>query len=167
MRLQQLWIMPVDYRKKEVIILSQIFLDAADHHCAVHIANLFGDHSDRVGSPQAQGAGKKVGPVIQHLRRFDNAILCMLRDGARRRGIVESRRNRAGSQSQLFSDSLQGDSVLAASTRFLPRRWFHLQNPSSLFQNWNPGNGVPKLRDSLTSRTDTSETLAVYGITLF
>src|SRR6266567_8293557 len=164
MRLQQLWIMPVDHRKKEIIILSQIFLDAADHHCAVYIANLFGDHSDRVGSPQAQGTGKKIGPVIQRSRRFDNAILCMLRDGARRRGIVQRRRDRARSQPQLFSDGLQRDSVLAASTRFLPRRWFHLQNPSSLvqknpsslFQNWNPGTGVPKLRDPLTSRTDTS-----------
>ncbi len=63
--LQQLWIMPMDHSEEEIIILAQVFFDAANDHRAIRVADFFGDHANGIGSLQAQGARKKVRPVIQ------------------------------------------------------------------------------------------------------
>jgi hypothetical protein len=88
--LQELWIVPVDHGEEKIIVFAQIFFDAADHHRAIGVADFFGDHANRIGSLQAQCAGKKVRPVIECLRGFDDAILCVRGDGTRRGRIVQS-----------------------------------------------------------------------------
>ena len=79
--LQELRILTMDYGEEEIIVLAQVFFDAADHHRSVRVADFFGDHANRVSALQAQRAGKKVRPVIERLRGFDDAILCVRGDG--------------------------------------------------------------------------------------
>ena len=42
--------MPVNHRQEEVVVFSQILLNAADDHGAVRIANLFDDDPDGIGA---------------------------------------------------------------------------------------------------------------------
>src|SRR5216683_211012 len=67
--LKQLRIMPVDHCQEEIVILSQVFFNAANDHRAVSIANLFRDHANRIRSLQSQSARKKIRSVVQFLRR--------------------------------------------------------------------------------------------------
>src|SRR6266581_5804836 len=80
--LQELRIMPVDHRQEEIIVLAQIFFDAADHHRAVGVPDFFGNYADCISSLQAQGASKKVRTIIERLRGFDDAIFCVRRNRA-------------------------------------------------------------------------------------
>jgi len=79
----------MDHGEEEIIVLAQIFFDAADHHRSIGVADFFGDHANRVGAFQAQSSSKEVGPIIERLRGFDDAILCMLGNGTRRGGVVQ------------------------------------------------------------------------------
>ena len=97
--------MTVNYGQKKVVVFSQVFFNPANHHGAVGIANLFGNHADRISPTQAQRARKKVGPVVQSLRRFDDAVLGMLRNRARCRRVIQRGGNRAGSKTEVIRDS--------------------------------------------------------------
>ena len=81
--------MAVDHGEEEIIVLAQVFFDPADHHRAVGVANFFGDHPDGISSFQSQSACKKVRPVVERFRSFDDAILGVLGDGTRGRRVVQ------------------------------------------------------------------------------
>src|SRR6266851_1683157 len=87
--LQEPGIMPVDYGEEEIIVLAQEFFNAADYHRAIGVADFFGDHANRIGSLQAQGACKKVRPVIECFCSFDDAAFCMRGNGTGGGRIVE------------------------------------------------------------------------------
>ncbi len=55
--------------QEEVIPLPQVLLNAADDGRAVGVANLFRDNPDRVSTFVAQGAGKKIGPIVKFLEQ--------------------------------------------------------------------------------------------------
>jgi len=81
--------MAVDHSEEEIIVLAQVFFDPADHHRAVGVANFFGDYANGIRSFQTQSARKKVRPVVERFRSFDDAILGVLGDGTRGRGVVQ------------------------------------------------------------------------------
>src|SRR5215468_6190964 len=61
---QQLHIVAVHYREKEVVLAAQVFFDTADHHGAVGVANLLGYHVNGIGAFLAQGTSEIVGPIV-------------------------------------------------------------------------------------------------------
>ena len=86
--LKQFRVVPVDYRQEEVVVPSQVFFNATDHHGAVGVANLFSDDPNRVSSLESQGSREEVGPVVESLRRLDNAILGVFGNRAGSRRVI-------------------------------------------------------------------------------
>lgn len=127
--LKQLGIVPVNHGQEKIVVLSQIFFNPANDHGALRIANLLGDDANRVSSLQAQSARKEVWPIVQHLRCLDDAILGVFRDGTCRRGVVQSRGNRAGSKAEVVSDGFEGDSRFRTRGLLLPQRLGRLRGP--------------------------------------
>src|SRR5205807_6109801 len=117
--------MPVDHRQEEIIALAQIFFDTADHQRAVGVANFFGDHADCVSSFQAQSARKKVRPVIERFRGFDDAILGVLGNGTRRSRVIQRSRHRSGREPEMLRNGLERDLWFAAMRWLLSRRKHH------------------------------------------
>src|SRR4029077_6215998 len=107
---QELGIVPVHHGEKEVVLLPEILLDAADYERSIRVSNFLNDHTDGVGALLAQGLREEIRPVLQLPRRLENTILGVLRNGARRRSIVQNRRDRAGSQADVLGDCFKSDS---------------------------------------------------------
>lgn len=72
---------------------------------------------------------KEVWPIVRHLRCLDDAILGVFRDGTCRRGVVQSRGNRAGSKAEVVSDGFEGDSRFRTRGLLLPQRLGRLRGP--------------------------------------
>src|ERR1700719_4360774 len=104
--IQQFGIVPVDYRKKKIILLPQILFNTADDQGTVGIADLLGDYSNHISSLAAQRTGKKVRPVIQFFGSSVNAILGFLRNGTGGGRIVQYRRYRAWRQPNVLGNHL-------------------------------------------------------------
>jgi hypothetical protein len=51
--MEQLLVVTVNYSEEEKIMLAKIFLDAADDHGTVRVANLFRYNTNRVSALQA------------------------------------------------------------------------------------------------------------------
>ena len=145
--LQQRLVVAMDHRQEEIILAAQILFDPADHQRTIRVADLFRDHANGVRSLQAQRARQQViRPIVQILRfGREDAFLGSLRNRARRCGIIQGRRNRAGSQPQALGDSLQRYSRLALlGVVFLLRGGHAPKAPSAelFFSKWGTGTNV-------------------------
>src|SRR6266699_6649915 len=117
--------MTVDHRQEEIIVLAQIFFDAADHHRAVGVPDFFGNYADCISSLQAQGASKKVRTIIERLRGFDDAILGVLGNGTRRSRVIQGGRHRSGREPEMLRNGLERDLGFASMRWLLSRRKGH------------------------------------------
>src|SRR5438270_5336821 len=104
---EEFGIVPVNHCEKEEILGAQVLLDAADNHRPVSVANFFDDQADGVGSLLAEGLREEVRPVIEFTGGGEDAILSALRDGARRRRIIEYGRDGPRRQSYVIRHSFQ------------------------------------------------------------
>jgi hypothetical protein len=70
--------MSMSHSQKEKVTLSQILLDAADHHSAVRIPDLLSDHTNRKGPLYSQTASEKIRTIIKFAHRCQDPILGVL-----------------------------------------------------------------------------------------
>jgi len=88
--LQEFFVVWTSHCQEEESMLPKVLFDPADNHRTVGTPNL-SDDSDRESAFYAQGAGKKVRPVIQLASSIQNPVLGVLRNRRRRWGIVQDR----------------------------------------------------------------------------
>ena len=77
-------------------MLPEIGFHSADDHGSVGVPDFLEDESNRVGALLAQRPGKKIGTILQILRRCSDPLPCVFWDRARGRRIIQNRRDRAG-----------------------------------------------------------------------
>jgi len=106
--LQQFLVVTVRDSQKEKITLAQKLFDAADDDRAVRVANFLQNHANRKKFFCTRKLlASMLGRYFSSARRGQNSLPCRLRNGTRRRGIVQHGRNgsrRSGRRvSQLLS----------------------------------------------------------------
>src|SRR5258708_13485742 len=75
--------------QKEILVLAEEGLYAANDHSTIGIANFFGDHADGEGPLIAQVASEEIGLVVQLPRGSKNPVLGALWDCLGRGRVVE------------------------------------------------------------------------------
>src|SRR4029077_1506936 len=112
-----------------VIVFPEIGLNPANDQGPVGVADLLDDESNGISALLAQRSCQKIWTVIQFLGCRLDPLPRVLRNGARGRGIVQDRRDRAGSQAEMFRDFSQRDS-----SRWADARLFPFSHPARLSQ---------------------------------
>jgi hypothetical protein len=101
----------MDDGQKKVVVKAKASFYSADDERSVGVSDLLDNQSDGVGAPLAQRSGKEIRTVVELQGGSLDALLGMLWNDVRGRGIVEDGRNRAGRQAYTISNILQRDST--------------------------------------------------------
>src|SRR5258708_36887033 len=96
--------------QEKVIVLTEIGLNSANDQRPVGVPDLLDDKSNSVGALLAQRSCQEVWPVVQFPGSCMDPLPRALRNGPRRRGIVQDRRDSASRQADMFRDFFQRDS---------------------------------------------------------
>src|SRR5258708_36050289 len=96
--------------QEKVIVLTEIGLNSANDQRPVGVPDLLDDKSNSVGALLAQRSCQEVWPVVQFPGSCMDPLPRALRNGPRRRGIVQDRRDSASRQADMFRAFFQRDS---------------------------------------------------------
>src|SRR5260221_8574283 len=96
--------------QEKVIVLTEIGLNPVNAQRPVGVPVLLDDKSNSVGAFFAQRSCQEVRPIVQFPGSCMDPLPRALRNGPRRRGIVQDRRDSASRQADMFRDFFQRDS---------------------------------------------------------
>src|ERR1700739_358844 len=91
-RFQQLRIIADSNGEKEIILLAEISLNAADDGGAVEVSDLLGDHTNHVGAFHSQIASVKAWTILQLTSGLENSFLGVRWNRPGCRSLVQDRR---------------------------------------------------------------------------
>src|SRR5579863_3001916 len=108
---EQFAVVAVNAGNKKVILLAGTTLDSGNDAGAISVSDFVGDDAQSEGPPLAQGAGKKIGAIVQLAGGGNDALAGRLGDVFGGWSVVQNGRNRSRRESHVGRDRLKRDCI--------------------------------------------------------